>query len=285
MPKSDDEQILDSLRAAHPTFEDVANWEAGPNPPDFLGTRRDGVKIGLELTEWLDAKQATPSIARTDSQYRWLEALATEKRPRPNRFDRVVLLFKKSTKFNEHDVQSFCDDFYALVRDADEHPDRSFLEGIHEVISDLSRYPTLRRHVSDLFFEHLPDKFRVPGQRWVATAPKFYPDDPERAVRALLESIQKKISKYPGLAKRLGLHELVLVVHYGLRGVLHASPHVRVDHTLEGLLSEVRSRLRDSLGPFSKIYLYIALNDGPLHLLYPTDQSSWGIGRVDDPAL
>lgn len=269
MPKSEDRKILDNLRDSHPNFEDVTNWETGPDPPDFIGTRPNGPKIGLELTEWLDAKQATRSITRMEAEYRWIEALATEKQSPPKSFDRVILAFKNSVRFNEHDAPRFRDEFYALVWKTDEHADR--LTVLNAVL-DLSPYPTLKRYLRGLSFQRLPDKYCVTsGQRWVATGGKFYPSDPQNAMRSLLETIEKKISKkdYVRLKQRLNIQELILVVHFGLRGVLHAAPSIAISPILLDLIPEVRSRFSDGAGPFNKIYLYLALNEGPLHLIYP----------------
>ncbi len=273
-PKPDEQAALNSLRASHPDFEGVKDWQRGNDPPDFTGTRPSGEKIGLELTEWLDSERATTSsISRTDAEYQWLEGLATEKWPAPKSFDRVVLQFKRSVKFNRHHATEFRDDFETLVKEADEKIDRSML--LQEV-SNLSLYATLSRYVRRVFFEQLPEKYRSAlGQRWVATGGRFYPNDPQKMARTFLETVERKISKrnYKGLIEREGLKELLLVVHFGIRGLLHLGPSVAVAPTTP-LLGAVRSGLGSGAGPFAKVYLYLVLNDGPLYLIFPSAEAT-----------
>jgi len=155
--KPDEQKTLDSVRASHPNFEEAANWEAGPNPPDFIGTRQNGDRIGLELTEWAESKQSR-FTKRVDDEYRWLETLETEKQAAPKSFDRVIVTFKKSEKFNRLHAPKFIKEFYALIKDADSRLDRSVLpsEGL-----DFSAYPTLKRHLIGVFPYRAPDKYRA----------------------------------------------------------------------------------------------------------------------------
>ena len=51
-----------------------------PNdPPDFLGTDRDGRNIGLELTRWLDGEQTKASIDRESFANDFLGVLKSER--------------------------------------------------------------------------------------------------------------------------------------------------------------------------------------------------------------
>jgi hypothetical protein len=265
--KPDEQKTLDSVVGSHPNFEEVANWEAGPNPPDFIGTRQNGERIGLELTEWAESKQSR-FTKRVDDEYRWLETLETEKQAAPKSFDRVIVAFKKSEKFNRLHAPKFIKEFYALIKDADSRLDRPALpsEGL-----DFSAYPTLKRYLIGVFPYRTPDKYRAAlGHRWVSTGGRFIPTDPQRATSTLLVTIQRKLSKkeYADLVDRMGLRELILLVHFGMKGMSRIGPTVATA-PVTSLLDEVRSQLKDGAVPFSKIYLYIGFNEGPLHLIYP----------------
>lgn len=266
--KADEQAVLDSLCASHPNFEGVTAWQRGNDPPDFVGVRANGEKVGLELTELLDSKRATSSISRTDAKYQWLEALATEQRSAPKSFDRVVLEFKRSVKFNPHHATKFCEEFYALVEDADQKIDRASLP---QSMLNVSGYPKLGRYVSRAFFESLPERYRPSsGQRWVGTGGELHAVDLKRAARSFLKTVQRKTSKenYKGLAEREDLKELILVVHFGIRGFFHFDPGIAVARPVS-FVDAARSELAGYADPFSKVYFYLQFNDGPLHLILP----------------
>ena len=65
----------------HPEFLEAKTWIPGPDPPDVILTDIHGRQVGIELTEWLDERQATPSIADRDNEMRWLTGLDTEHSP------------------------------------------------------------------------------------------------------------------------------------------------------------------------------------------------------------
>jgi hypothetical protein len=181
----------------------------------------------------------------------------------------VVLQFKRSVKFNKLYATEFRDDFEALVREADGKIDRSALS---QEVSNFSRYATLNRYVKCVFFEQLPEKYRSAlGQRWVGTGGRFYSNDSHKMARTFVETVERKISKrnYKGLSEREGLQELILVVHFGIKGLLHLGPSVAVT-PMTALLSAVRSRFGIGAGPFAKVYLYLVLNAGPLYLVFPS---------------
>jgi hypothetical protein len=118
------------------------------------------------LTEWTDSKQSR-FTKRADDEYRWLEALETEKQPAPKSFDKVTVIFKRSAKFNTHDAPKLVEEFYALVRDSDSRVDRSALPSAG---LDFSGYPTLKRYLGGLFPYIVPEKYRVAiGHRWATT--------------------------------------------------------------------------------------------------------------------
>ncbi len=66
-----------------------------------------------------------------------------------------------------------------------------------------------------------------------------------------------------------GLAELVLLLHYGIRGILHNWPFEGVNWKLEDTLREARKNLAKGSGPFDRVFLYLAFNEGQLFTLYP----------------
>jgi hypothetical protein len=95
--------------------------------------------------------------------------------------------------------------------------------------------------------------------------------DPRQATKALLGRIEDKKGKpnYAKLKAEHGLGEFVLLAHYGIRGILHNSPFEGVNWKLEDILRETRRNLAGNSGPFDRVFLYLAFNEGQLFSLYP----------------
>ena len=93
--------------------------------------------------------------------------------------------------------------------------------------------------------------------------------DPKVATTALIDAIKYKASKpnYQTLKADLGLAEHVLVVHYGIRGLLHNTPFEGINWKLDDILEKVRAEFQHFHGPFDRGYLYLTYNEGPLYQL------------------
>jgi hypothetical protein len=61
--KPEEKLLFETFLTTHPDFLDIKAWVPGPEPPDVIATDSHARKIGIELTEWLDKEQTTPSIA------------------------------------------------------------------------------------------------------------------------------------------------------------------------------------------------------------------------------
>ena len=65
------------------------------------------------------------------------------------------------------------------------------------------------------------------------------------------------------------LAELVLLVHYGIRGLMHNAPFEGASWKIEDVVAAARANLAEDAGHFDRAFLYLAYNDGQLFLLYP----------------
>lgn len=86
-----------------------------------------------------------------------------------------------------------------------------------------------------------------------------------------MAKIEAKITKpnYANLKVQYGLAEFVLLLHRGIRGILHNTPFGGINWTIQDVISEARTSLKESAGPFDRVFLYFAYNDGELLTLYP----------------
>lgn len=101
--------------------------------------------------------------------------------------------------------------------------------------------------------------------------PKGGAYDPSWATESLLERIEEKKGKpnYANLKTENGHEEVVLLLHYGIRGIVHNWSFEGVNWKLEDSLRKARSNLAKDSGPFDRVVLYLAFNEGQLFTLYP----------------
>ncbi|MGC2283176.1 MAG: hypothetical protein WA603_24400 [Candidatus Acidiferrales bacterium] len=140
-----------------------------------------------------------------------------------------------------------------------------------KIWNDFSDYPILRKHTHLIYFHEPAPVPLSQGSRWVFSTAEGGAYDPKWATQALIETIQRKKTKpnYTTLKEELKLAEFVLLVHYGIRGLLHNTPFGGATSTLDATLSEARADLAKGSGPFDRVYLYLAYNEGQLFDLYP----------------
>jgi hypothetical protein len=266
--RPEEKLLFETFIVTHPDFLDIKTWVPGPEPPDVMATDSHARTIGIELTEWLDTRQTTPSIADQENQMKWLSALDTENHAPPQHFQYAQIWFRNGTRFSQPEELSFCEEFYRLIAHVDDNWEREMAGTSQKIWNDFSSYPTLGTRVYLVRFDD-----RVPFKpcRWAVGTPKGGAYDPRWATDALLERIEDKKDK-PNYAKLKGEHgfaEFVLLLHYGIRGIIHNWPFEGVNWKLEDTLREARRNLEKNPGPFDRVFLYLAYNEGQLFTLYP----------------
>jgi hypothetical protein len=265
-------ELFTTLIAMHPNFLEAQKWEEGPDPPDVIVTDRSGRRIGVELTEWLIPEQTTHSITLQQHEMNWRRSLDTEHHARPKNFGLVQITFRDDTRYVKRDEAAFQREFYSLIEDIDKRWEEEFGGTPQKLWNDFSKYPTLGQHVQAIWFYDHPRMQGVAGATgWVTSEARGGAYDPKWASEALHARIAEKINKqnYTSLKSEQNLSELVLVVHYGILGILHNSPFEGVGRHLDDVIAEVRSNLTSDHGPFDRVFLYLAFNEGSLDQLYP----------------
>jgi hypothetical protein len=149
--------VFDALRHDHPEFGgDVVRWEPGPDPPDFIGTHRDGTKVSIELTEWLDGRQASASIRRTEAKYAFWETLNSTVSARPRIFSVVQVSLREGARLAKRHGGTFRAEFFELITHLDDNW-QQLLSGYPQPIwTDFSGHPTVAKYVSGLLFYRSP---------------------------------------------------------------------------------------------------------------------------------
>jgi hypothetical protein len=255
----------------HPDFLNHANWLEGPDPPDAFLIDKEGRIIGVELTEWLSDEQTTPSIASQERELGWFNVLSSEKHPPPRSFAFVTVSFRADMKAPRGKEDDFVKEFYELMAYVDESWEREMADNPQKLWNDFSKYPTLGKQVSLVRFVDQAALRPTEGNRWILGTPKGGAYDPRQATNVLLERIAEKKRKanYATLKSEYRLAELVLLVHYGIRGLLHNTPLEGLNWKLDDHIREARTNLAEDHGYFDRVFLYLAYNAGPLFTLYP----------------
>jgi hypothetical protein len=266
--KPEEKLLFETFIATHPDFLDIKTWIPGPEPPDIIGTDSHSRQIGIELTEWLDKRQTTPSVANQENQMKWLSALDTENHAPPQNFQYVQIWFRSGTRFSQREESPFRKEFYHLVVYIDDNWEREMAGTPQKIWNDFSNYPTLGKHISLVRFD---DSASLKPARWALGTPRGGAYDPRWATDALLQRIEEKKNKpnYATVKAEYGLAEFVLLLHYGIRGILHNWPFKGVNWKLEDTLREARRNLVENPEPFDRVFLYLAFNEGQLFTLYP----------------
>jgi len=271
--------ILDGVLQLAPDFllPDL-KWTTGDNPPDFLAIALNGQRFGLELTEWLHPEQTRLSINRQNVRLKLRLALEPfVKEYRPKHFGSLTIcpLFSRQL-YREPPLKprpepglaaAFRYEFRKFIHEMDTPMLEEY--GWQFLVRDFSRYQLLRQHILDVVFTA---KTTLP-EHWIHFVSEGGAYDPTSATTGLLHCIQNKTKKYDdGLCTRQNLSELILLVHYGVRGLIHNTPFRWMNEKasdLEIIQRIANAELIVNSGQFQRVFLYFAFNEGTLLQLYP----------------
>jgi hypothetical protein len=276
--RQEERNVLDTLVNAFPLFlGGVLNWHNGPEngPPDFLASTRYEKRFGLEITEWLAKGQTEVSISNQESRFQLLQAIASEQLERPYPLTRVVICDRLDVPFRRNDRDKYVQEIHKLISESAPLWHEKQALGIFKV-SDFSKYPTLRRYCicatlygPPRFCNDPKFDWTRPGLAWIAFEPVGGVYDPQWAVNALLERIDAKVRKYSGIHKAQDLDHFTLLIHYGLRGLMHNTPYSGKSASLEDAARQAHGHLKTNYGEFDSAYLYMNFNGGKLIKVFP----------------
>lgn len=276
--RQEERKVLDTLVNAFPRFlGEALNWHDGPQngPPDFLASSCDGKRLGLEVTEWLAKDQTGISISNQESRLHLLQAIASEQSEKPVPLTRVAICDRLDVPFLRNDCDKYVREIYKLISIFAPMWYEKQALGIVNV-SDFSGYPTLRRYCVCVTLYGPPrfcndPKFdwNRPGLPWIVFEPVGGIYDPQWAVNALLERIDPKARKYCGIHQAQGLDHFTLLIHYGIRGMMHNTPYSGKSARLADAARQAHEHLKTKHGEFDSAYLFMNFNGGKLIKLFP----------------
>jgi hypothetical protein len=115
-----EQKVFGNFVGILPNFAGRAVTSApGPNPPDFMCVDSVGVRIGVELSEWLHEDQ----IARERPAYRrereFLSVIDSRNVPPPKNIGNLWIFGRERIRLNPSDASQFRSQLYALIAHLD----------------------------------------------------------------------------------------------------------------------------------------------------------------------
>lgn len=227
--RAEENEITAYVSSIFPTFLDGITFAAAStDPPDFLGERADGRKIGLELTSWLSGDEVRAAQGRERMREDLLRILDWAKRPK--NFDFLVIMPRWGERIKRSHYQDFCREFDAATQQIDDswktlrnghwkalRPEDPFDYEMHE--NDVKRFPMLSQHVSSIWFNQTVGSGPIVcDQSWINIVPDGGVYDPAEPFQALRDRVENKVHRHreKSVKDRLdahNLHKLYLLVH------------------------------------------------------------------------
>jgi hypothetical protein len=228
----------------------IVSCKEGTDPPDFICEDQKGIRVGVELAEWVNGTQIAISKHRYDVRQTYGQAIASPP-IKPTNIGRVWL--HPADKLPSAQVVQFRQDLFDAITGFDSQwqtlADRwSAAQGIP--VRDFSNYPLLQKHVLQLdLFSRTDMPFSV------TFLGSGGPYSPKTAYRALLSVLGKKVGMYQGLHAAASLSELYLVI-YWWQGYIHNSPYDRQGYGLQDVANELQPIVAANPGQFQRIFLF-----------------------------
>jgi len=286
--KTSDQAVLDSLLEVYPGFlREGLCWVPGPDPPDFIAMSANSEHLGLEMTEWLNETRI--SISNQDLRFKLLTALDSEHSECRTPITRVNICARLDVPFRMQDCASYVREAYQFIHDQIQRWGHNQAFGIWAVV-DLSQYPTLAKHCLSISL-YGPPRFcndpggidwNPPGSRWIYFEPFGSLYDPQTSAEALLFRIVAKTCKYGSIHHAPNLDRFVLLVHYGIRGIVHNTPYRGRNAKLGDAVKQAHDSLLREHGAFDSVILYMNFNAGKLVQLF---SRTLYIARILSPAF
>ena len=221
--QGEEEAVVKEILSTFPTFLNGTTFvAASTDPPDFIGESGGGRRVGLELTSWLNCGQVKSARGRERMRRDLLRIIEWERHPRPRNFSYAVIMPRWGKRVRKDDCRDFCGEFHEAAQAIDDdwkalrdghwralRPEEGFDYLAHQ--SDISRYPTLSKYISSIWFaESRQSNPTFPDESWITVEQDGGLYDPEHTIQALRLAVERKVSLYGErqMKARLGAHNL-----------------------------------------------------------------------------
>jgi hypothetical protein len=237
----------------------------GGDPPDFVCADEPGLRIGIELAEWLNEKQIRASKRRQRIREGYA-SLPYSVTPTPTNIGRVRLFpLRELPEAELATIRAEIEQYVLQVdRDWAAISDRGNpQQGIP--LRDFSGFPTMANRVAAI------DVF--PRQEGSGFSLNIFNGgggaySPRSAFAALEKILAKKEGKYETLREDQALDELYLVL-YWWQGHAHNSPYDAPGYGLAEIARDLEAIIRQTDTIFDKIFVF-DVNKNEAHVAWST---------------
>ncbi|MGA8154358.1 MAG: hypothetical protein WB952_25670 [Terriglobales bacterium] len=272
MLSAGEKAIFESFTKFYPNFAGAkVKCEDGPDPPDFICAEESGLRVGVELGEWLNEQQTRESKERERLEDSYCSVLKSEEEEPPRNIGWVYLNSKPGLRLGAEDAVAFKAEFYECIKQTDtgwpNNPERDDPQG--HTLRDFAEYPVMGKYLDGLHFQSRERINPIKGIAWADFRPRGGAYSPKDAVAALLELLRKKTNKYASLHREQDLVELYLVVYYD-QGLIHNTPYFGLNFGLDEVAKAASAEVAKNPGPFQKIFLFNSIDqDMAVYQLWP----------------
>jgi hypothetical protein len=247
--------------------ERLAEWEQPEDErefPDIRAKSVSGRRVGVELGEWLNEEEIAAAKSKESVEASILSAIGEQGANSTRHVDFVWLHPKLDVRVKSSEAAAFRDQIFALIQDCDRRwPNERWWhspQGAQLTGDELAAYPTIAKYINVVKLWPKRDGHGWPaGVDWILFPARVGSFDRETMFKPLRELIAEKIAHYG--PNRTGFDGLSLVVFYNLAWIYN-SPAETPLFTFEDAAARVRQLLSSGLGPFDRVFLFLALVPG-----------------------
>lgn len=271
--------IFSAFLRVEPRFsgEEIIDWEQPEDEkefPDVICVSESGLKVGVELGEWLNEDEIRHAKGMDRIQSSILAAIGEQGENNTDNILFVWLVPKSKPRIKPSDAQAFRNQLLECIRNHDERwPMERFWHSPqgHAVSgAELMSYPVVAKYIDEVqmfpnkLFRGWPPDGQVvkkkwwAGQDWILFPARGGAYSEQTMLQPLLELLAKKKEHY---GTGSGFDHLSLVVYYN-SALIYCSPAETFRFTFENAAEAGRQFLGDDLEPFQSIYLFVAVDDG-----------------------
>lgn len=271
--------IFNAFMRIEPQFcgEKIAEWaqpEDEKEFPDIKCVSESGLRVGVELGEWLNEDQIRRAKGMEYIQSSILSTIGKQENNNTKNILFIWLFPKPKARIKPTDANAFRDQLYECIYSIDSRwaLERSWHspQGHEASGVELEPYPVVAKYINKIHmfpnraYQGWPPNGQVvkkkwwDGQDWILFRARGGAFSEKAMLNPLFELLAKKKEHY---GKRTGFDHLSLIVYYNT-ALIYNSPAESLGFTFESAAENAKHFLNDDPDPFQSIFMFVAVDNG-----------------------
>lgn len=246
----EEQSIFNAFLEARPLFagEKIIRWSLAPDdPPDMVCVTESGVRIGVEITQWIHERELAAGKRRERIEQALMSAIGTpQPRNRSRRFSLVVFFPKASVRFCGSESGVFRHSLFESIDHVDQNWPLTPSRQAH-TFRDLARFPPVDKYLAQIHF--VAGSSEASPYEWIVPVRRTDSFNERTMIEPLLTRVDIKIGKCRTLKTECDALYLV-IAHDQASG--YCSP---VTTRISRILEEVASMASTNHWPFRNVFL------------------------------